>query len=707
MGLPERFGDYELVAPVARGGMAEVFLARRVDGAGKSPLCIKRILPEFLRDQEFATMFRDEANLAALLNHPNIIEVYDTGAVDERLYIAMEFVDGLTLRQLVEQQRNHHELLPVDVAVAIAIQLCRALHYAHRLAVDNKPQNIIHRDVTPANVIVGVDGRVRLMDFGIARAADRMTRTLPGLTKGKCPYMSPEQALAKEMDHRSDQFSAAILLWEMLTGTPLFDEPGGAALVLEKVATHEPAPPSDARDGVSRALDRVVLKALEKKPHKRHDDMADFERALVAAAGEPDWGAVQEQLTDLVQNGLADPDAPTVELDGRTFRWSSSAHPALDLDAPTVPQAPAYQAQAKAVSGRDTGPADDDEAGAGTIAPALQAAPKPTPAPRQVTMPDQQAVRPVEPPATRTPTRPKPPPAGATADAGRGPVLVAAGVALVAVVLGALALAVLATDDEATPITAEPVLDTGPCGAPPKAAAELTITKRVWEAEDLLRAGRAGEARARAEAIIKDGATPAAWLIVARAREEQGEAERALAAYGCAVELAPDSREATLARAASARLRGDDERPPPEPPDGDVPDDGATPPPAGEGPPAVAPEDLVPEMKAPRALTAAERRKLRRLERRVAPLLLAGENGKAIRLLEQIVDLSPGSAKAHRNLAMAYRNMGDAARASIYEGRAERLSPGTAPTIELDGDKNDFSLDEEGGGEDAPFGGAR
>jgi serine/threonine protein kinase/Flp pilus assembly protein TadD len=686
MELPARFGDYELMAPLAKGGMAEVFLARRLDGEGPAQVCIKRILPSFLQDSDFRAMFADEARLGSLLHHGNIVEVYDQGEVDGRLFIAMEYVHGVTLRKVLDALAHRDEELVVEDAVAVAVQMCQALHYAHTLEVAGRPQHIVHRDVTPGNILLSTDGAAKLMDFGIARAAERITHTMPGLTKGKAPYMSPEQAKAKEIDHRTDQFALAIVLWEMVVGMSLFEEGDGMGMVLQRVASKEAPPPSSLREGVPPPLDTAVLRALDKRPGKRFGDMASFAAALRRSVGGVDESVARERIAELVQDTLDDPYAPTVEIDRKKVGFSTptlEAAPPSDLlnamatetdvaavpRAVTVPDQPGPSPQVDATQ-TDVG-TDGDRATSDESPEAPRPSSPRSSSPRSVSSPAAGA-RP------RTGALPRPP-----AEDSRKPVLVvaAASAALLLAAVGVLLGLSASRDDDATAAGAQ-VADvrpaSGACGTPPaNETIEMSATQLVWKAEDAARSGDEALAAELAREALEVAAVPAAHLVLGRALESERQAD-ARAAYGCAIELAPSSPAARTARAALARMDGTDvaERPPPRPQ-------------AGTAPP-VPVEDKPAPFELPRAdarpLTAKQRRKIRRLERQSAQQLLAGRSMQAIRGFKQIVELEPNNEKAHRNLSMAYRAIGDVTRAEAHGRRADELGPSDSRTIEIRGD---------------------
>ena len=221
---PKPFGRYVLLDKLAIGGMAEIYKAKTygVDGFEKQ-LAIKRILPHCAADAEFIRMLVDEAKLTVLLSHANIVQVYDLGKVSNDYFISMEFIYGTNLREMMNRRRENEEKLSEEVAVYIMSEVCKGLDYAHRKT-DNqgKPLNIVHRDISPQNILISYEGEIKIVDFGIAKAAMNVSHTMAGILKGKVAYMSPEQALGKPIDHRTDIFSAGVVLYEMLTGEKLF-----------------------------------------------------------------------------------------------------------------------------------------------------------------------------------------------------------------------------------------------------------------------------------------------------------------------------------------------------------------------------------------------------------------------------------------------------------------------------------------------------
>lgn len=315
--MADRVGRYILEERVARGGMAEVWKA--LDPQRGEDVCLKRLDPSLRNDVDFIEMFRDEAALVLDLDHENVVKVLELIDSDDELAQVMEFVDGPSLARLragVEQLEETTGTggFTVPEALQVSIYLARALHHAHTRRRDGNPDGaplmIVHRDVSPQNVLIDKQGRLKLVDFGVAKAAQRLTRTRAGTLKGKLSYMAPEQARGSVVDHRADQFAAAVLLWEMLTGRRLFTG-RNELLILDQVTKSDPVPPSTVKPSVPRAVDRVVLRALRWHADERYPDMAAFERALQGCldAIEP-TGRVD--LAPLVARALA-AGAPTAD----------------------------------------------------------------------------------------------------------------------------------------------------------------------------------------------------------------------------------------------------------------------------------------------------------------------------------------------------------------------------------------------------------
>jgi TonB family protein len=281
---PDRFGQYEVLERIAAGGMAELSKARLSGVQGfEKIVAIKKILPHLADNDEFLTMFADEAKLAAQLNHPNIVHIFDLGKIEAGGYfIAMEYVEGRDLRSLLQSARDVGAPLPTPLAVYVASKIAAALDYAHRRRdSEGRELNIVHRDVSPPNILISYEGDIKLCDFGIAKAASKASQTQSGALKGKVQYMSPEQAWGRPLDRRSDIFSLGCVLYEMLTEQKLFG--GDTDLsVLEKVRAAQVAPPSTMNPEVGKNLDAVVLKALAREPEDRYGNASDVLRDLEA-----------------------------------------------------------------------------------------------------------------------------------------------------------------------------------------------------------------------------------------------------------------------------------------------------------------------------------------------------------------------------------------------------------------------------------------
>ncbi len=273
---------FEILEMIAKGGMAEVYRARTVGPEGfAKELCVKKILPHLTEDQNFVTMFVNEAKLAATLGYANIVSVHDLCvSADREYFIVMEYVHGKDLSDVIRAAQLAGKEVPPDIAVYVAREVAKGLYYAHtRRDPDGAPLHIIHRDISPQNVLCSFMGEVKITDFGIAKAASVNNKTAVGILKGKYGYMSPEQARGLPLDHRSDIFNLGIVLYEMLVGERCF---AGASdystlnLMREAVVT----PPSRINKQVPKALEEIVLKALSKKPEDRYQDCLELEGAL-------------------------------------------------------------------------------------------------------------------------------------------------------------------------------------------------------------------------------------------------------------------------------------------------------------------------------------------------------------------------------------------------------------------------------------------
>ncbi|MBL8611040.1 MAG: protein kinase [Myxococcales bacterium] len=280
MALPERFGSYELLQRLATGGMAEVFRARDKKG---QLVALKRILPTVAEDEEFVAMFLDEARITSRLSHPHIARLVEFGKVDDRYFIAYEYVDGRDLRQVFERMASLDVRLPLRFLLYVFTRVGEGLAYAHaRKDESGESIALVHRDVSPQNIVVSYSGDVKLIDFGIAKARGKVSRTQAGTIKGKFGYMSPEQVRsAASVDQRTDVFSLGVCMWELLTGKRLFTGPN-EIMVLEKVRNQEVESPSRHDSKLPQELDKIVLKALAKSPDERYRSARELYKELNA-----------------------------------------------------------------------------------------------------------------------------------------------------------------------------------------------------------------------------------------------------------------------------------------------------------------------------------------------------------------------------------------------------------------------------------------
>ena len=290
MKKPAPFGKYYLLERINVGGMAEVFRAKAFGVEGFERLvAVKRILPNIAEDKEFIRMFIEEAKLAVQLNHANIAQIFDLGVVDGAYYIALEHIHGRDLRGMFDRCRQLGEPMPVAQACFVVMKLCEGLDYAHnKRDQSGRELHLVHRDVSPQNVLVSFEGEVKVIDFGIAKAAGKGSKTQAGILKGKFGYMSPEQVRGIPIDRRSDVFSCGIVLYELLTGERLFVGESDFS-TLEKVRNVEILPPSTYNRRIPDELERIVLRGLAKDPEERYQnaiDLHDELQAFVYTAGE-------------------------------------------------------------------------------------------------------------------------------------------------------------------------------------------------------------------------------------------------------------------------------------------------------------------------------------------------------------------------------------------------------------------------------------
>ena len=270
-GAESSANSYAILAKLATGGMAELFLARTASSAGvERYVVLKRVLPHRAHDHHFVSMFLEEARLAAQLQHPNIAQVFDTGKLGDSYFFSMEYVHGETVRELAHRAQQLGEAIPLGCVLTIAASAAAGLHHAHeRLGLDGTPLGIVHRDVSPSNLMVSFEGNVKLVDFGVAKTTDSTVETQTGTVKGKISYLSPEQCRGRVADRRSDLFSLGIVIWELLVGDRLYKRDSDFE-AMESIVHQPPMPPSQRRPEIPAELDAIVLKLLAKAPGDRY-----------------------------------------------------------------------------------------------------------------------------------------------------------------------------------------------------------------------------------------------------------------------------------------------------------------------------------------------------------------------------------------------------------------------------------------------------
>ncbi|MFB1484313.1 protein kinase [Corallococcus sp. RDP092CA] len=274
------FGKYLLIKRLALGGMAELFLAHKPPDP--TLVVIKRILPYLSEEPEFVQMFLDEARIAAQLHHPNIVQVHELGKEGDNIFICMEYVEGVDLRRVLAEEFKFGASMPYGVAAKICAAIAAGLDHAHfSRGVDGRPLELIHRDVSPQNVMISYDGRVKLVDFGIAKAGAFMERSKPGVIKGKFLYLSPEQILQERLDHRADIYALGVMLYEITTGKQPFHRPTTEG-ILYAIRYEEPSPPHLVRPDYPEALSRIVMRCLVKDRTQRYQRASDVRDDLQA-----------------------------------------------------------------------------------------------------------------------------------------------------------------------------------------------------------------------------------------------------------------------------------------------------------------------------------------------------------------------------------------------------------------------------------------
>jgi len=373
------FGKYERIRRLAQGGMGEVCLARQTGVLDRLAI-LKSLRPELVTEAGFVDQFLDEARVAATLNHPHIVAIYDVGEWNGTYYIAMEYVAGEDLSKIWYAAAKAGIGLPFQVSVRVIMEAALGLDHAHRARdVRGRPLNIVHRDVSPQNLMVRADGVTKLVDFGIAKAANRASHTQAGMVKGKLQYMSPEQVRGEQLDGRSDQFSLGIVLWEMCTGRRLFKADTEVNTV-QKILRYPVPKPSQFVPGFPVELEAVIMRMLERDPARRYGALVEVAHKL------------KEYLDrTAVQSGDVGVAAFMQQILGREFEErtrdltpmeTSGSRPALP--GPTVPPssaaAPTPAAGAPASTAAPVRPPASTAAATLTTPPAARRASPPTPA---------------------------------------------------------------------------------------------------------------------------------------------------------------------------------------------------------------------------------------------------------------------------------------------------------------------------------------
>jgi serine/threonine-protein kinase len=305
---------YHVVSKIARGGMAEIFLALQQGEQGfQKPVVLKRILPALAADPKFVRMFVDEAHIASTLNHSNLVQVLDLGKSGDQYFLVLEFIDGWSLEQVRRRAQAAKVKLPTPLALSIVSALCRGLAYVHTRERNGKPLGIVHRDVTPQNVLISQQGEVKLADFGIAKAVGKSEKSATGVVKGKFAYMSPEQSHAMPIDARSDLFSVGTVLYLLTTGRKPFDGPTDADVIMQ-VRRAKPEKPSTLVRDMNPDVERLINRALRADPDKRWqsaEQMADRIDAILVKLGQPSGPApLKRWLEALAARDGAKPPAP-------------------------------------------------------------------------------------------------------------------------------------------------------------------------------------------------------------------------------------------------------------------------------------------------------------------------------------------------------------------------------------------------------------
>jgi serine/threonine-protein kinase len=326
--IPLFVGRYAIFDRIAVGGMAAVHLARMMGPGGFArTVAAKRMHAQFALDPEFVSMFLDEARLASRIRHPHVVQTLDIVNEQSELFIVMEYIEGEALSTLLRAAREAERPVPLTIVAAVACQFLMGLQAAHDARSDHgEPLQIVHRDVSPQNILIGADGIARVLDFGIAKALGKLHTTREGQLKGKLAYLSPEQVLGHPVTRRTDVFAAAIVLWEAIAGKRLFAAENEGE-VLKRILEGKIAPPSSHRDGTATALDAVVLQGLSRDPVDRFDSAVAFAEAIERATPVASPRDVAQWMAELARKELLDRASLVSQIEGHLLTPSRTELP--------------------------------------------------------------------------------------------------------------------------------------------------------------------------------------------------------------------------------------------------------------------------------------------------------------------------------------------------------------------------------------------
>ena len=301
--MPRAFGKYELLKEIASGGMAAIYIAKQREEDGREKIVvIKMIRSNLQRNREFIHMFLNEARIASRLFHPNVVRMYDLGYSEGKYYIAMEYIHGSNLLTLHKVCHKLAQKMSLPHILNMICQACEGLHYTHtKTDVMGHPLHIVHRDISPQNIMVAFSGLVKIVDFGVARAASRAGEIVKDVITGKLDYMSPEQAMGKNLDARTDIFALGIVFWEMVSGRALFGH-HPTTQILREIVEGTIAPPTQINEDVPPEIEAIILKALAKRPEDRFKSAWEMREALIEAAAHKGMISSIAELSQTVQD---------------------------------------------------------------------------------------------------------------------------------------------------------------------------------------------------------------------------------------------------------------------------------------------------------------------------------------------------------------------------------------------------------------------